>query len=119
MGGRNGLASVDDSKELQVLIPKWHDDVRRASARMMSAFEHHESEGLHVAPSGDEIANEDNRLYQSVSHGQILTEAIAQTYLTDVSKQRTTARHGKIAQNVAVRGCALSYRGRSFSARWW
>ena len=72
LGRRGCLTPVDDSKKLQVLIPERHDDVGRASARMLPAFQDNETECLHAVPSGDEVVDEDDRLYQSVAHGPIL-----------------------------------------------
>jgi len=44
---------------------------------MTPAFQDNETERLHVLPSDDEVVNEDNRLYQSVAHGPILTAVSA------------------------------------------
>ena len=40
---------------------------------MMSTLQNDEAEGLHVVLSADKVANEDNRLNESVTHSQILT----------------------------------------------
>lgn len=77
LGGGKSLSLVDDSKKFQVLITKRHDEVRRASAGMMSTRQDDEAEGLHVVLSADKVADEDEHLNESVTHNRILTAASA------------------------------------------
>ena len=50
-----------------------HDQIGGTPARVLPSLRHGKSEGLHAATGDSKIGDEDDRLYQPVTHAEILT----------------------------------------------